>query len=571
MVRIQGIEGMQYPRDGSKSEQLDYALFNRQYATSTYREDHDMYPDLIIQPKGDEDVVKAVNWARSNKIAISVKSGGHQYSGASSTSGRNIQLDLSNTYKHLMRIDPVDPVDQDKTLIYVGVSIHLKDFSAYLIHNSLFIPHGQCAYVCIGGHVQTGGYGQVGRSFGLLGDHVRTIRMVCHDGIIRDITKRNDTELFNAILGGSPGNFGIITHYIIEVYKAAHYVGTVEGPRGIKGPYGLKGIWMYSPKILKKLLTAVAEMADDPEFPRGFDLNINVLSTDFPNAYLFPEGKDAGAVQRVQNNIKYFLANQFLKRLNYSFPAAVVLYAQWCPTEKGDEYDENVDKWFQRFRDLSGFFANGALQINVFDMDMSQMMGQWMFHKEREFELPYVKRTYLTNSRTLVRDNWADNLVKRIDKIYNPAQHLKNDSGDNDYERYLSCKLSVQIQCFGGNRSRFYTNRGSGTSYSWRDTTVMQLMDCFHQPDADSKAYAERWQAENDSIMVGPQSCFSKQDRRGHGGSYGDWNMANEKVWRCYYEDKEKYERLGRIRAKADPNGTFTPNPFAVPVIFTPN
>lgn len=37
-----------------------------------------------------------------------------------------------------------------------------------------------------------------------------------------------------------------------------------------------------------------------------------------------------------------------------------------------------------------------------------------------------------------------------------------------------------------------------------------------------------------------------------------------DSVWSTYYDDKEKYERLGRARGVADPDGVFTPNTFSV-------
>ncbi|CAM1506222.1 Fc.00g058630.m01.CDS01 [Cosmosporella sp. VM-42] len=563
MVQIQDFEGMQYSRDGS----LDYSYFNQQYASSSHQVDHDMNPDLIVQPKQDEDVIKAVNWARQNKVAVAVKSGGHQYSGASSTGGKNIQIDLTNTYKDLMVIKPKQPLPDDRALVYVGVSNQLKDFNAYLKHNQLFVPHGQCAYVCVGGHAQTGGYGQLGRSFGLFGDHIRTVRMICHDGVIRDITKDNNAELFNAILGGSPGNFGIITHYIVEVYQAKSYLGTVAGPNGFKGPHGMKSLWIYSGPVLKKLLTTVAEMAGDPKFPRGFDLCISVLSTDFPITTLFPTLKDATLWDKVQGKIKNYLADEFLEYLNGKFPASIILYAQWCPTSKNDKYDANVDSWFNKFRALKGFFKNETLLISEFDEDMSKMTGRWIFPKEREFDLPYVKRTYTTNSKTLVKDNWVDSVVQRIGLIFDPKQFLEGNPGEKDYEVYMACKLSVQIQCLNGDNSQFYVNKDNGTSYSWRDTSVVQVLDCFHNPEANAKAYAEAWQAKNDSVMNGPTSAFSKQDRRLLWGSYGDWDLSKENVWKCYYENADKYRRLGKARGKADPNGTFTANPFAVTAV----
>ncbi|KAG7424665.1 FAD-linked oxidoreductase [Fusarium oxysporum f. sp. raphani] len=458
-----------------------------------------MCPDLIVQPKGDEDVIKAVIWARENKVAIAVKSGGHQYSGASSTSGKNIQIDLSNTYKDLMVLNFRNPIDEGRALVYVGVSNQLKEFNTYLKHNQLFVTHRDCGYVYVGGYGQTGGYGQLGRSFGLFGDHIRTIRMVCHDGVIRDISKENDFELFYAILGGSPGNFGITSHYTVEVYQAKSYMGTFAGPNGFKGPHGIKGLWIYSHKVLKKLLTAVAQMADNAKVPRSFDLTVNVLSTDFPIAMLFPTLNNASLWEHIQNKIKNALADEFLEWFNGRFPAVIVAYAQWCPTSKEDK---------------------------------------WILPKRREFDLPYVKRTYSTNSKSLEKDGWVDSVIDRIDLIYNPDQLLDNNPVDKEYEVYTHCKLVMQTQCFGGANSRFYLNKDNGTSYSWRDTVC------------------EKWQAKNDSIMAGPSSPFSKQDRRLLWGSYGDWNLGKQEVWECYYEDADKYQKLGRARGKADPNGT---------------
>ncbi|GKT40606.1 berberine bridge enzyme-like 26 [Colletotrichum spaethianum] len=560
MVRIQGFEGLQYSRDGNEFEQRDYAFFNQQYASSTYQSERGMNPDLIVRPKHDNDVIKAVNFARTNNISIAVKSGGHQYSGASSTTGKNIQIDLSNTYKDLMVIQPAKPIADDRALVYVGVSIRNMELNAYLKHNRLFVPHGQCAYVGIGGHGQTGGYGQLARSFGLFGDHIRTITMVCHDGDIRDISKASDPELFWAILGGSPGNFGIITHYIIEVYKSQSYITDVPGINNSKNPQGIKALWLYNKELLDKLLTVVAEMADDRTVPRGFDLCVSVLSQDFPIATIFKELQDGKEWSKMQEEINRQIGEDIANFLEGKFPAAIILYAQWCPTSKTDRYDASVDAWFGKFRNLKGF----ALQYKKLDMEMADMTGQWIFPKEREFDLPYEKRAYATNSTSLVKDGWVETVVDRIDLIYNPKSAMEGQEGDKKFELYQRCKLAVQIQCFGGDHSLFNLNKDNGTSFSWRDSTVVQVLDCFHKEDDESRQIAQAWQAKNDSIMNGPTSSFSKKDKRLLWGSYGEWNLGDKKVWQYYYEDEEKYKRIGRARAKADPNGTFTANPFAV-------
>jgi hypothetical protein len=88
---------------------------------------------------------------------------------------------------------------------------------------------------------------------------VRGVRLVDHEAKIRDIDQSSNPELFNAILGGSPGNFGVITHYTYEVHRDADY----EFPH--TKPKGLKGVWWYSHDTLQALLTQLAKMGDDDD------------------------------------------------------------------------------------------------------------------------------------------------------------------------------------------------------------------------------------------------------------------------------------------------------------------
>src|SRR5690348_17492667 len=114
-----------------------------------------MSPGVIIcpqHPNADDDIKLAIKYAAANNIAIAVRTGGHAYSGTSSTDSNNIQLDLSNAYKDW-------EYDATTGLLRVGVSHTLLEFNTKLKEAGLFMPTGQCYNVHVGGHVQTGGYG----------------------------------------------------------------------------------------------------------------------------------------------------------------------------------------------------------------------------------------------------------------------------------------------------------------------------------------------------------------------------------------------------------------------------
>ncbi|KAF7540508.1 hypothetical protein G7054_g1341 [Neopestalotiopsis clavispora] len=565
-IRIQDFQGMQYPRDGNDIEQRTWSFFNEQYASSTYQAERDLNPALIVQPRNDGDIIAAINWARENKRAIAVKSGGHQYSGASSTGKQNIQIDLTDTFKDMQVMPRSKDIPEDRAWIYVGVSNRLKDFNAWLAHVGLFVPHGQCAYVCVGGHGQTGGYGQLGRGFGLFGDHIVMIRMIDHAGKIQEITKKSDPELFWAILGGSPGNFGIITHYVLSVYRAESYKSSVGSKMlshlGSKDPHGLKGLYMYNKDTLEKILQILAEFSDNPKTPRNFDLCVSVFSMGFDVKQLFPVLKKDNVLDKARALIRQRVAGDVLELLNGRFPAVIVVYASWCPLSSNDKYDETVNAWFDQFRKLEQ--GIDVLASEEFKMDMAKMTGQWIFPLTREFNLPYRKRTYTTNSTQLATSGWVQDVVKRLELIYNPNQR-GDDKTHDERAIYNHCKLSVQIQAFGGANSQFAANKTNGTSYSWRDTTICQTLDCFHEDQFAE--YAKKFQEGNDRVMIGPNSNFSKQDRRVLWGSYGDWDMSKPEIWKAYHEDEAKYQRLGKARGMADPNGTFTANPFSVTAI----
>jgi hypothetical protein len=48
---------------------------------------------------------------------------------------------------------------------------------------------------------------------------------------------------------------------------------------------------------------------------------------------------------------------------------------------------------------------------------VSQLTAEWIFRNIREFHLPHIKSTHLTNSTILGKDGWPEWLARRIDSL----------------------------------------------------------------------------------------------------------------------------------------------------------
>jgi hypothetical protein len=500
-----------------------YRRGNDLYASSTYGQERNMKPGEILQPTSIEDIQVVVKYAKQVGKPIAIRTGGHQYSGASSTGPNGIQLDLKPTFRRpRLDLELIRDTNEDKVYIRSSVSWTLSEVYDFLVDNGVFMPTGQCATVCLGGHVQTGGYGMLVRSFGLLADYIRELDIVDHNGEVVKATKETNADLFYGLLGGSPGNMGVVTHFKVEVQDDNKHKGS-------------RGLWMafhYKQHTLKALLDILVEKGEDPTFPRSYDFTVNIVSRQANLLDLFPGSEDE--LKHELPDMIHDGKNNIADLLKFKY-ALIVVYAQWVNLGN-DTYSPHL---FNQIKSVPHDFRFGKETPE--ETPMSLITSMWLFRSPREFPYPYIKRTNTTNSTTLAKSEWPNWFSGRINEIIS-----KKGNG---------LWVSSQLQVFGGTDSMFRRNANNGTAYCWRDTTIGGTWDIFYQ---ENRGEAEKWQDENDKGAV---DHFSKDDRRVLWGSYGDWNM--KKVWRYYY-DNATYQKLAQIRKKADPNGVFTANPFCV-------
>jgi len=163
----------------------------------------DRRPAMISQCRNTGDVVKAVNHARDNSMAISIHGGGHNVAGHA-VCDDGMMIDLS-----LMRAVSVDP--QQKTAIVEGGATW-SDVDTASQQHGLATPGGLISETGVAGLTLSGGIGWLRSRHGLCIDNLLSLQVVTAAGELIECSENENTDLFWALRGGG-GNFGVVTRF----------------------------------------------------------------------------------------------------------------------------------------------------------------------------------------------------------------------------------------------------------------------------------------------------------------------------------------------------------------------
>ena len=169
----------------------------------------DRRPAAIMMCAKREDVVEAVNAARASGLTLAVRGGGHSVAGASVCDG-GLVIDLS-------RMKAVS-VDTEQHTVRAEAGLRLGEFDAATQAHGLAVTMGVNSDTGIAGLTLGGGFGRLGRKFGLTCDNLLSAEMVLADGRCVTASATTNPDLFWAIRGGG-GNFGIVTAFIYRLHR----------------------------------------------------------------------------------------------------------------------------------------------------------------------------------------------------------------------------------------------------------------------------------------------------------------------------------------------------------------
>ena len=510
------------------ADRQGYERMRRQYATGSVP-DTQMTPGMIVDAATEQCIQSTLAYAKKHKQAIAIRTGGHHYQGASSCGRSNIQLRIS-------AFDKFEYEEQSNEL-RVGASWQLLPLLSELHRHGIALPAGICPNVAIGGHVLSGGFGLAIPSFGAVVDHLIGFRIVMADGSVKQMKrpakgeKSEDAELWYAVLGGSPGAFGVVTEYVFEPLRDRDYAGTMAGIF----------FWQFSEERHRTLVSEIVKMAED-----GGDWMPQELGI-FVNTFSKGHGGEMG--------VKAWSLSGTLK---YELPfATIVLMVQWSQLKQGAAELKRRDAWMKRINELVAQIGPPVLPGFGDRMAASSVSAAaltWTMIAPREYDFPYMKRFYHSR-RKLTGSGYPDQLSKLLAEAVNDQQAS---NGIHAVSEFLIA---------GAHLTQFGQGDDGRTCHPWRKQIFYQnSFDVFYDADADVAGEQAKKRAEAQALIDQADKLHLSQVFAGAKDgvpvrqlAYSWGGVDIERDWSSYYAGRrDVYERLRKVKKRVDPDNIFT-------------
>jgi FAD/FMN-containing dehydrogenase len=177
-------------------------------ARKVYNAMIDKKPRLIARCVDAADVIHCVNFAREQRMLLSIRGGGHNAGGLGIADGALV-IDLQP-----LRYARVHP---EARTVTVGGGCTWADVDHATHVFGMATPSGIISTTGVGGLTLGGGLGHLTRKCGLSIDNLVSADMVLADGRFVRANSEENSDLYWAIRGGG-GNFGVVTAFTFNLH-----------------------------------------------------------------------------------------------------------------------------------------------------------------------------------------------------------------------------------------------------------------------------------------------------------------------------------------------------------------
>jgi hypothetical protein len=249
-------------------------------------------PRVIVQCATEEDVLRAVEFARRHELEVAARGGGHSHLGWGCSNG--LVIDLSG-----MKRIAVDP--QRLTATAEG-GVLSGEVAREAGRHGLAPVLGQCPGVGASGVILGGGLGWLSGLHGASCDNLLSARVVGADGRALTADGERNPDLFWA-LRGAGANFGVMTSFECRL----HPIGPVTG-----------GDIHYSVRDARVVLRSFRELMD--EVPDAFQATLNLTPGERGVFVSLCHAGNEGEAERTLRSLRAIASptKEFVKRQEFA-------------------------------------------------------------------------------------------------------------------------------------------------------------------------------------------------------------------------------------------------------------
>jgi hypothetical protein len=181
------------------------------------------YVAYAVEAESAADVVATVKFAKKNNIRFVIRNTGHDYIGRSTGAGA-----LSVWTHKLKNIEFKEWTDKyyNGSAVKLGAGVQGFDTLSAGLAKKQVVVTGECPTVGVaGGYTQGGGHSALSTSFGLSADNTLEFEVVTAAGELLTASRTQNTDLYWALSGGGPGNYGVVVSITVKTFPDAHIGG----------------------------------------------------------------------------------------------------------------------------------------------------------------------------------------------------------------------------------------------------------------------------------------------------------------------------------------------------------
>jgi FAD/FMN-containing dehydrogenase len=178
-----------------------------------------------------DDVVAAINFAREHNLRLVVKGGGHSYQGTSNAPDSLLiwthRMNAVTLHEAFVPTGcPGRYTPQPAVTIGAG-AMWGQVYDVVTTQADRYVQGGGCLTVGVAGLIQSGGFGNFSKAYGLAAGSLLEAEVVTADGQVRIANKCTNPDLFWGIKGGGGGSLGVVTRVTVRTHDLPEFFGAV--------------------------------------------------------------------------------------------------------------------------------------------------------------------------------------------------------------------------------------------------------------------------------------------------------------------------------------------------------